>query len=155
MFESITEKNCSAFKNLRGLGKITEKNISEQLHNLKLALIDADVNVDVVETFIANVKSKLLGQKVLAKIAPEQQIVKIIHDKIVDLLESEENENFTTKKPVKILLVGPHGAGKTTTAAKLALFLKNRGYSPLLVACDIQRPGAIDQLKILAEENGL
>ncbi|MDR3274265.1 MAG: signal recognition particle receptor subunit alpha [Puniceicoccales bacterium] len=155
MFESITEKISSAFKNLRGLGKITEKNISEELHNLKLALIDADVNVNVVETFIANVKSKSLGQKVLAKIAPEQQIVKIIHDEIVELLGSEENENFTTKKPVKILLAGLHGAGKTTTAAKLALFLKNRGYSPLLVACDIQRPAAMDQLKILAEENGL
>ncbi|MDR0680085.1 MAG: signal recognition particle protein [Puniceicoccales bacterium] len=155
MFESIAEKIASAFKNLRGLGKITERNISEELRILKSALIDGDVNVNVVETFIANVKTKSLGQKVLAKIAPEQQIVKIIHDEITALLGSEDNENFTTKKPIKILLAGLHGAGKTTTAAKLALFLKNQGYSPLLVACDVQRPAAIDQLEILAQENSL
>ncbi|MDR2435977.1 MAG: signal recognition particle protein [Puniceicoccales bacterium] len=155
MFESITEKISSAFKNLRGLGKITEKNISEELRSLRLALIDADVNVDVVETFIANVRAKSLGQKVLAKIAPEQQIIKIIHDEIVALLGSEDNETFTSKKPVKILLSGLHGAGKTTTAAKLALFLKKQGYSPLLVACDMQRPAAVDQLEILAKGNEL
>jgi signal recognition particle subunit SRP54 len=155
MFESIAEKISSAFKNLCGLGKITEKNISDELQNLKLALIDADVNVGVAETFIANVKAKSLGQKVLAKIAPEQQIIKIIHDEIVALLGPEDSETFTVKKPVKILLSGLHGAGKTTTAAKLAFFLKKQGYSPLLVACDVQRPAAVDQLKVLAGENGL
>jgi signal recognition particle subunit SRP54 len=127
MFESITEKISKAFKNLRGLGKITEKNISDELHNLKLALIDADVNTGVVETFIADVKAKALGQEVLSKVAPEQQIVKIIFDEIVTLLGAEDGENFTTKKPIKILLAGLHGAGKTTTAAKLALFFKKSG----------------------------
>jgi signal recognition particle subunit SRP54 len=155
MFESITEKITGAFRNLRGLGRITEKNISDELHNLKLALIDADVNVDVVETFIADVKSKAIGQEVLSRVAPEQQIVKIIYDEIVALLGSGDCENFITKKPAKILLAGLHGAGKTTTAAKLAFFLKTQGYAPLLVACDVQRPAAIDQLEILANDNQL
>ncbi|MDR1256101.1 MAG: signal recognition particle protein [Puniceicoccales bacterium] len=155
MFESITEKIAAVFKNLRGLGKITEKNIAEELHSLRLVLIDADVSVGVVETFIANVKAKSLGQKVLARIAPEQQIVKIIHDEIAALLGSEDGEDFMAKKPIKILLAGLHGAGKTTTAAKLAFFLKSRGYAPLLVGCDVQRPAAMEQLKILAEGNEL
>lgn len=155
MFESITEKISKTFKNLRGLGKITEKNISEALQELKLSLIDADVNRIVVDNFIENVKQKSLGQEVLAKIAPEQQIVKIIHDEIVALLGSDEVSTFTEKKPIKILLAGLHGAGKTTTAAKLAFLLKNNNYSPLLVACDIQRPAAIDQLEILAHDNNI
>jgi signal recognition particle subunit SRP54 len=155
MFESITKKITDTIRNLRGLGKITEKNISDELGNLKLALIDADVNVEVVEAFIANVKTKAIGQETLLKISPEQQIVKIIHDEIVTLLGDGDGEIFTDRKPIKILLAGLHGSGKTTTAAKVAFFLKNRGYSPLLVACDLQRPAAIDQLEILAQKNEL
>ncbi|MDE6431967.1 MAG: signal recognition particle protein [Opitutales bacterium] len=153
MFESISAKIAKTFKNLRGLGKITEKNISEALQELRLALIDADVNVDVVDNLIENVKQKSLGQEVLAKIAPEQQIVKIIYDEIVSLFGDEEVSTFTEKRPVKILLVGLHGAGKTTTAAKLAFLLSHEHYSPLLVACDVQRPAAIDQLETLARDN--
>ncbi len=155
MFESIAAKIAKTFKNLRGLGKITEKNISEALEELRLALIDADVNVEIVNNLIENVKQKSLGQEVLAKIAPEQQIVKIIYDEISSLLGSEENIASFEKKPLKILLTGLHGAGKTTTAAKLALFLSKKGYSPLLVACDTQRPAAIDQLEILAKDNNV
>lgn len=153
MFESISAKIAKTFKNLRGLGKITEKNISEALQELRLALIDADVNIDVVDNLIENVKQKSLGQEVLAKIAPEQQIVKIIYDEIVSLFGDEEVSTFTEKRPVKILLVGLHGAGKTTTAAKLAFLLSHEHYSPLLVACDVQRPAAIDQLETLAKNN--
>lgn len=160
MFESISAKITKTFKNLRGLGKITEKNISEALQELRLALIDADVNVGVVDNLIESVKQKSLGQEVLAKIAPEQQIVKIIYDEIVQLLGSQdlgfqEDAAFITKKPVKIMLVGLHGAGKTTTAAKLAALLVREHYSPLLVACDVQRPAAIDQLEVLASEHHL
>ncbi len=155
MFESISAKIAKTFKNLRGLGKITEKNISEALQELKLALIDADVNVEVVENLIENVKQKSLGQEVIAKIAPEQQIVKIIYDEIVDLFGTENNSTFIEKKPVKILLVGLHGVGKTTTAAKLAYLLAQKNYSPLLVACDVQRPAAVDQLEVLAHNNNL
>lgn len=155
MFESISAKIAKTFKNLRGLGKITEKNIADALQELRLALIDADVNVDVVDNLIENVKQKSLGQEVLAKIAPEQQIVKIIYDEIVHLLGDEEVTTFTEKRPVRIMLVGLHGTGKTTTAAKLALLLSHEHYSPLLVACDIQRPAAIDQLEILADDNKL
>jgi signal recognition particle subunit SRP54 len=155
MFESITEKIAGAIRNLRGLGKISEKNISDELNSLKLALIDADVSIDVVEKFIAGVSAKAVGQEVLLKISPEQQIVKIIHDEIISLLGDEHEEIFPKNRPIKVLLAGLHGAGKTTTAAKLAFFLKNSGYSPLLVACDVQRPAAIDQLETLATENEL
>ncbi|MDR3144058.1 MAG: signal recognition particle protein [Puniceicoccales bacterium] len=152
MFPALADKISDAFKSLRGLGKISEKNVSDALQEIRTALLDADVNREAADEFIANVLKSSVGEKVLHKILPEQQIVKIIHDEIVELLGGQLDPVAYTKKPLKILLAGLHGSGKTTTAGKLALLLKNDGYRPLLVACDVYRPAAIDQLMAVARD---
>jgi signal recognition particle subunit SRP54 len=151
MFAAISEKISSAFKNLRGLGKISEKNIAEALQDIREALLNADVNREAADDFIEKVRKSAVGTNVLNKILPEQQIVKIIYDELVDLLGGQQNPEKYGKKPLKILLCGLHGSGKTTTAGKLALLLKTDGYNPLLVACDVHRPAAMDQLKIMGD----
>ncbi|MDR2778880.1 MAG: signal recognition particle protein [Puniceicoccales bacterium] len=151
MFASITEKISNVFKNLRGLGKISEKNVTDALEEIRTSLLSADVNREAADEFINKVHKSAIGQKVLSKILPEQQIVKIICDELVELFGGNQEIEKYTAKPLKILLAGLHGSGKTTTAGKLALLLKDSGYSPLLVACDIYRPAAIDQLKMVAD----
>src|SRR5918995_976225 len=154
MFESLTDKLELTFKRLRGQGKITEKNIDDALRDVRLALLEADVHVKVVKTFLESIKSKSLGQEVLQSLTAEQQFIKIVRDELIGLLGGEYRElDLKTAPPVVIMLVGLQGSGKTTTLAKLARHLKrDKKRSPYLVSADIYRPAAIDQLKILGRE---
>ncbi|HWP23272.1 MAG TPA: signal recognition particle protein [Candidatus Binatia bacterium] len=154
MFESLTEKLELTFKRLRGQGKITEKNIDDALRDVRLALLEADVHVKVVRTFLDAVKNKAMGQEVLQSLTPEQQFIKVVRDELVALLGGEHQElDLKAAPPVPIMLVGLQGSGKTTTLAKLARYLKReKKRSPYLVPADIYRPAAIEQLKILGRE---
>ena len=154
MFESLTDKLELTFKKLRGQGKITEKNVEESLREVRLALLEADVNFKVVKKFIESVKSKALGQEVLLSLTPDQQFLKIVREELISLLGGEsEDLNLKASPPVVILLAGLQGSGKTTTIAKLAGYLKQeKKRTPYLVPADIYRPAAIEQLKVLAGE---
>lgn len=154
MFESLTEKLELTFKRLRGQGKISETNIDDALREVRLALLEADVHVQVVKSFLESVKTKSMGQEVLLSLTPEQQFIKIVRDEMVALLGGEHRElDLKSAPPVVIMLVGLQGSGKTTTAAKLAHYLKKeKKRSPYLVPADIYRPAAIEQLKILGDE---
>jgi signal recognition particle subunit SRP54 len=151
MFESLTEKLSSALRNVRGVGKLSEQNMADALKEVRTALLSADVHFKVVREFVERVQQKAIGQEVLKGVAPGQQIVKIIHDELVRLL-GEGTTSLSAARPLKILMVGLHGSGKTTSTAKLGKLLKKRGYRPLVAACDIYRPAAIDQLEILAKQ---
>jgi len=151
MFESLTDKLGSALRNLRGVGQLTEANMAEALQEVRTALLGADVHFKVAREFVERVQSQCVGQEVLKSVTPGQQVVKIIHDELVRLL-GEGATNLSGARPLKLLMVGLHGSGKTTSTAKLAKLLKKRGYRPMLVACDIYRPAAIDQLEILAKQ---
>jgi signal recognition particle subunit SRP54 len=152
MFDSLTDKLQDAFRNLRGLGKISESNVSESLREVRMALLDADVNFKVVKEFIERVKEKSLGQEVIQSVHPGQQIIKIIHDELVSLLGSDNAGLELKGSPACFLMVGLHGSGKTTTSGKLARFLQKNGQQPLLVAADVYRPAAMDQLATLGEK---
>ncbi len=152
MFDSLQEKLSQAFKVLRGKGKITESNVKEALRQVKMSLLSADVNYKVVKEFMEKVTSKALGEKVMQSITPDQQFIKIVHDELVELLGGKESSLDLKSQPAVILMVGLQGSGKTTTAAKLALWLKKkRGRTPLLVADDVHRPAAIEQLEMLGK----
>lgn len=153
MFEDLTQKFEGVLKKIRGQGKITEKNIDESLREVRRVLFDADVNYKVVNSFIQSVKAKSLGEQVLTSITPGQLIVKIINDELINLMGSEKSELiFSNDIPSIIMLVGLQGSGKTTFAAKLARHLKSKGRNPALAACDIYRPAAIEQLKVLGKQ---
>jgi signal recognition particle subunit SRP54 len=152
MFDSLSGKLQRVFKDLRGLGKISEENISDALRDVRLALLDADVNFKVARDFIERVKVKAMGQEVLLSIHPGQQVIKIIHDELVDLLGSENAALEATGNPSSILMVGLHGSGKTTSSAKLARLLVKQARQPLLVGCDVYRPAAMDQLETLGKQ---
>ena len=153
MFSQVKEKFQTIFKNIRGVGKITDSNIHETVRQIRRTLIDADVNFKVVKTFISRIEKKVLGTKVLNSIKPGEQFIKIIRDELADLLGSEKNELVLNSQPSSIvLLAGLQGAGKTTTAGKLALMLKNLGKSVLLVAADVHRPAAVNQLMKLGKK---
>jgi signal recognition particle subunit SRP54 len=154
MFESLTEKLELTFKRLRGEGKISEKNIDDALREVRLALLEADVHVKVVKTFLDSVKAKSLGQEVLQSLTPEQQFLKIVRDELANLLGGEHRKlDLKAAPPVVIMLVGLQGSGKTTTLAKLARHLKrDQKRTPYLVPADVYRPAAIEQLKILGAE---
>ncbi|HEX3731044.1 MAG TPA: signal recognition particle receptor subunit alpha, partial [Opitutaceae bacterium] len=154
MFESLTEKLGQALRTLRGTGRLTEANVAEALQEVRTALLTADVHFRVAKEFIDRVQAQCAGQEVLKGVTPGQQIVKIIHDELVRLL-GEGESGLSPARPLKIMLVGLHGSGKTTSAAKLGRLLKTRGYRPLLAACDVYRPAAIDQLEILARQEEL
>lgn len=151
MFGRLSDKLQDVFKNLRGQGKISESNITDALREVRLALLDADVHFQVAKDFIAKVKEKALGEAVLRSVSPGQQIVKIFHEELCSLLGGNAAK-LNLDKPARILIVGLNGAGKTTSSAKLARLLKSQGRSPLLVACDLQRPAAIDQLAVLGTQ---
>ena len=151
MFSSLSDTLDKTFRNLRGVGRISEKNISEALREIRLALLEADVEYKVAQTFIEGVKKKAVGEDVLKSIKPGEQIVKIFHDELTALLGGDQAP-LNLNPPARILLCGLNGAGKTTTAGKLALRLKKEGRRPLLVACDLYRPAAIDQLATIAEQ---
>ncbi len=151
MFENLTDRLENSFKKLRGHGVLTEENIKEAMREVRMALLEADVNFTVVKDFITSVTEKAIGQDVLTSLAPGQQVVKIVHDELVKLLGSEtEGIRLDGHQPVTIMLAGLQGSGKTTTAAKLAKQLKEQGRKPFLVPADIYRPAAIEQLSILA-----
>jgi signal recognition particle subunit SRP54 len=154
VFSQLSDKLQEIFKDLRGHGTISETNVNDALRQVRLALLEADVHYQVAKDFVAKVKTKALGEEVLRSVTPGQQIVKIFHDELTQLLGGD-NEPLNLNKPARIMLVGLHGSGKTTSAAKLALHLKKQGRSPLLVACDLQRPAAIDQLVTLGTQVGV
>lgn len=154
MFEALTDKLSNALRNLRGVGKLTEENMAEALKEVRTALLSADVHFKVAREFVERVQAQCVGQEVLKGVTPGQQIVKIIHDELVRLL-GEGATDLSTARPLKILMVGLHGSGKTTSSAKLGKLLKKRGYRPFLVGCDVYRPAAIDQLEILAKQEEL
>jgi signal recognition particle subunit SRP54 len=152
MFDSLSGKLQQAFKNLRGLGKISEGNVAEALREVRLALLDADVNFKVARDFIERVKAQSLGQQVVASVQPGQQIIKIIHDELVALLGSTHASLQVGGNPACILMVGLHGSGKTTSSGKLARLLRKQGRQPLLVAADVYRPAAMDQIATLGRQ---
>lgn len=154
MFESLTEKLELTFKRLRGQGKISEKNIDDALREVRLALLEADVHFKVVKEFLESVKAKALGQDVLRSFTPEQQFLKIVRDEITTLLGGEGRElDLKGTPPLILMLVGLQGSGKTTTLAKLALYLKReKKRKPYLVSADVYRPAAIEQLKVLGKQ---
>ncbi|MBI3786633.1 MAG: signal recognition particle receptor subunit alpha, partial [Ignavibacteriales bacterium] len=153
MFESLSQKLESVFKKLRGQGKISEENIAETLREVRRVLLDADVNYKVAKQFVEDVQKRAVGQEVLNSITPGQLIIKIIYDEMVKLLgESRAEIRMSQTPPTVVLVAGLQGSGKTTYSAKLANFLKSKGSNPLLVAADIYRPAAIDQLISLGKQ---
>ncbi len=153
MFDNLSERLERSFKILKGEGKITEINVAETLKDVRKALLDADVNYKVAKTFTDTVKQKALGQNVLTAVKPSQLMVKIVHDELATLMGGETAELNLSKKPAVILMSGLQGSGKTTFSGKLARLLKTKkNRRPLLVACDVYRPAAIEQLRVLAEQ---
>ena len=152
MFDSLSTKLQNAFRNLRGMGKISESNVSDALREVRMALLEADVNFKVARDFIERVKTKSLGAEVIQSIQPGQQVVKAIHDELVDLLGSQNASLNLDANPTCIMMVGLHGSGKTTSSGKLARLLKKQGRAPLLVAADVYRPAAMDQLDTLGKQ---
>lgn len=156
-FESLTNRLNQTFKNITGKGKLSEKNMNEMLREVRMSLLEADVNYKVVKDFVDRVKEKAIGQEVMSSLNPGQMVVKIVHDEIVELLGTEEASiNFKPSGITTIMMVGLQGTGKTTAAAKIANVLKKKkSRKPLLVACDIVRPAAIEQLKTLGKSIGV
>ncbi|WP_034378608.1 MULTISPECIES: signal recognition particle protein [unclassified Dehalobacter] len=153
MFEGLSEKLQATFKRLRGKGKLTEADVTEALREVRIALLEADVNFKVVKELIARIKERSVGQEVLESLTPGQHVIKIVHEEIIRLMGGSESKiSISSKPPTIIMLVGLQGAGKTTHGAKLASMLKKQGKNPLLVACDIYRPAAIKQLEVLGEQ---
>jgi signal recognition particle subunit SRP54 len=152
MFDSLSNKLQNAFRNLRGLGKISESNVTDALRDVRLALLEADVNFKVARDFIERVKTKSLGAEVIQNVQPGQQIIKIIADELTELLGSQNAGLNFEKNPTCIMMVGLHGAGKTTSSGKLAKLILKQGRQPLLVAADVYRPAAMDQLETLGKQ---
>jgi signal recognition particle subunit SRP54 len=152
MFDSLSGKLQNAFRNLRGLGKISEANVGDSLREIRMALLEADVNFKVARDFIERVKTKAIGAEVVQSVQPGQQIIKIIYDELVDLLGSTNAGLDLSGSPSSILMVGLHGSGKTTSSGKLARLLQKQGRQPLLVAADVNRPAAMDQLETLGKQ---
>ena len=151
-FEGLSDKLQGVFKGLKGKGSLTEADINAAMREVKLALLEADVNFKVVKEFVANVKEKALGEEVMASLTPAQQVIKIVNDELVELMGGTSSKlTYSPKGFTTYLMVGLQGTGKTTTCGKLALWLKKNGKKPMLCACDIYRPAAIDQLEIVGE----
>ncbi len=156
MFENLSDKLNNIFKQLKGHGKLTEKNIEEGLKEIRMALLEADVHYKVAKKLIADIKERALGQEVMASLTPGQQVVKIVNDELTLLMGSHHQDiNLSGPLPASVMLVGLQGSGKTTTAGKLSVFLKQKGRRPYLVPADVYRPAAIDQLKKLAVQIGV
>jgi signal recognition particle subunit SRP54 len=156
MFESLTEKLQGIFERIRGRGRLDEKTVEEVLREIRLALLEADVNFRVVKEFIARVREKAVGKELLKSLTPDQQVIRIVRDELVALLGGEaEPIRWAVQPPTTLMLCGLQGSGKTTTAAKLARWLRTQGRNPLLVAADLQRPAAIKQLEVLGQQIGI
>jgi len=155
MFENLTDKLQRAFKNLRGQGKLTEENIQEALREIRLAMLEADVNFKVVKELIDHIQAKAVGQEVMTALSPAEQVIKIVRDELVELLGHDTAKvKFASQPPSVILMAGLQGSGKTTTSGKLAYWLKKGGHRPILVSVDVYRPAAREQLKIVAQQVG-
>jgi signal recognition particle subunit SRP54 len=156
MFESLSEKLSRTFKKLRGQGKLTEKNIQEALKEVRMALLEADVNYKVVKKFVEDIRQSAMGQEVLDSLTPGQQVIKIVNEELIRLMGGSRQElNLTGRTPFALMLVGLQGSGKTTTAGKLALHLRKKGRNPYLVPADIYRPAAVEQLQKLGSQLGI
>ncbi len=152
MFQNLTEKLSNAFKKFRNKGKLTEADVKEGMREVKLALLEADVNFKVVKDFIKSVTERAVGSEVLESLLPAQQIVKIVNEELIKLMGNEASKlEISSRPPTVVMMVGLQGAGKTTHTGKIANMFKHKGKNPLLVACDVYRPAAIDQLKIVGE----
>src|SRR5215472_4781209 len=152
MFENLQEKLQRAFKNLRGQGTLTEENNQEALKEIRMALLEADVNFKVVKTFIDRVAEKAVGKEVMTALSPAQQVVKVVHDELVEILGKDTAKlKFASQPPSVVLMAGLQGSGKTTTSGKLAQWLKKGGHRPMLVSVDVYRPAAREQLKVVAK----
>src|SRR2546421_8981783 len=152
MFENLQEKLQRAFKPLRGQATLTEENIQEAMREIRLALLEADVNFKVVKQFIERVQAKAVGQDVLTALSPGEQVIKIVRDELVEVLGKETARmKFASQPPTVVLMAGLQGSGKTTTSGKLAHWFKNGGHRPLLVSVDVYRPAAREQLKVVAQ----
>lgn len=155
MFESLSEKLQNALKNLRGHGRLSEEHIQDALREIRIALLEADVNYRVVRDFTDQIRSKALGHEVLTSLSPAQQVVKVVRDELVGLLGGETSRlSFSSQPPTVIMLVGLQGSGKTTSSGKLARWLEREGHRPMLVSVDVYRPAARDQLRVIAGEIG-
>jgi len=152
MFENLQEKLQRAFKSLRGQAKLTEENIDEALREIRLALLEADVNFKVVKQLVDQIRAKAVGQEVMTALSPGEQVIKIVRDELVEILGKDTARvKFASQPPTVVLMAGLQGSGKTTTAGKLAHWFKNGGHRPLLVSVDVYRPAALEQLKIVAQ----
>src|ERR1700685_3944548 len=153
MFENLSDKLQRAFKNLRGQGSITEENIGEALREMRVALLEADVNLNVVKELVHHIREQAVGQQVMTALSPTEQVVKIVRDDLITLLGKDTARfNFASRPPTVILMAGLQGSGKTTTSGKLAAWLKKGGHRPLLVSVDVYRPAAREQLKVVAKQ---
>jgi len=156
VFNSLSDRLTATFKNLRGKGRLTEADVDATVREIRRALLDADVAVAVVREFTARVRERSLGAEVSGALNPSQQIVKIVNEELVEILGGETRRIRLAKTgPTIIMLAGLQGAGKTTLAGKLAKWLKSQGHSPILVACDLQRPNAVTQLQIVGKRAGV
>ena len=155
MFENLSEKLQRVFKNLRGEGKLSAENMESALREIRIALLEADVNFRVVKQLIDNIKQKAMGEEVLTALSPSQQVIKIVHEELIKILGSHESKlRFANEPPSVFLIVGLQGSGKTTSAGKLARWLSKNGHRPLLVSVDVYRPAAREQLKVIAGDIG-
>src|SRR5271170_8028434 len=151
MFENLSDKLQRAFKNLRGQGTVTEENVGDALREIRVALLEADVNLGVVKDLIDHIREKALGQQVMTALSPTEQVVKIVNDELIAILGKDTARfNFAPRPPTVILMAGLQGSGKTTTSGKLADWLKKGGHRPMLVSVDVYRPAAREQLKVVA-----
>ncbi len=156
MFESLSDRLTGALQGLRGKGRLTDADIDATTREIRLALLEADVSLPVVRAFVSRVKDRAKGAEVSGALNPAQQVVKIVNDELVAILGGQTRQlSFAKTPPTVIMLAGLQGSGKTTLAGKLALWLRNQGHTPLLVACDLQRPGAVNQLQIVGERAGV
>ena len=152
-FEGLSDKLQGLFKSLRGKGRLTEEDIDKAMREVRLALLEADVNFKVVKKFVASIKEKCLGEEVLASLTPGQQVIKIVNEELTALMGGTASKlTYSSSGFTVLLLAGLQGTGKTTTAGKLALYLKNEGKKPMMAACDVHRPAAIDQLEIVGQQ---
>ncbi|HSO20314.1 MAG TPA: signal recognition particle receptor subunit alpha, partial [Desulfosarcina sp.] len=153
MFDALSDKLNSVFKQLKGQGKLSEKNIADGLRAVRMALLEADVHYQVVKQLVADIKERALGQEVMGSLTPGQQVVKIVNESLTRLMgETHQGLDLAGEKPVAVMLVGLQGSGKTTTAGKLSVMLRKNGKQPFLVPADVYRPAAIDQLKKLGAQ---
>src|SRR3954470_21012301 len=153
MFDALTDKFSTVFRSLSGRGKISEENIRDSMKEVRTALLEADVNLEVVNEFIKQVIEKAIGQHVINSLQPGQLMVKIVYDELVNLMGPVDTQiYFVTPGPTVIMMCGLQGSGKTTTCGKLAMYLKSKGRNPLLAAVDLQRPAAVEQLRVLGQQ---